>query len=128
MLKEFKEFTLRGNVVDMAVGIIIGAAFGKIVTSFVNDILMPPVGLLLGNVDFVVKGVPQGSSPLPGLPATSLANNAPVSFALASGAPGGPFWFKGSSGSGGPSATGGDGGSSCSGIESINAPGLSIPG
>ncbi len=52
MWKEFKEFVLRGNVVDMAVGIIIGAAFGKIVTSFVNDILMPPIGLLLGGVDF----------------------------------------------------------------------------
>jgi large conductance mechanosensitive channel len=52
MLKEFKEFAMRGNVLDMAVGIIIGAAFGKIVTSFVNDILMPPLGLLLGNVDF----------------------------------------------------------------------------
>lgn len=52
MLKEFKEFTMRGNVVDLAVGIIIGAAFGKIVSSFVNDILMPVVGVLLGKVDF----------------------------------------------------------------------------
>jgi len=52
MLKEFKEFAMRGNVLDMAVGIIIGAAFGKIITSFVNDILMPPIGLLLGKVDF----------------------------------------------------------------------------
>jgi len=52
MLKEFREFAMRGNVVDMAVGIIIGAAFGKIVTSLVNDLIMPPVGLLLGNVDF----------------------------------------------------------------------------
>jgi large conductance mechanosensitive channel len=52
MLKEFKEFATRGNVLDMAVGIIIGAAFGKIITSFVSDILMPPVGLLLGKVDF----------------------------------------------------------------------------
>jgi large conductance mechanosensitive channel len=52
MVKEFKEFIMRGNVVDMAVGIIIGAAFGKIVTSFVNDILMPPIGLMLGKVDF----------------------------------------------------------------------------
>ncbi len=52
MFKEFKEFALRGNVLDMAVGIIIGAAFGKIVSSFVSDILMPPVGLLLGNADF----------------------------------------------------------------------------
>jgi len=52
MLKEFKEFAMRGNVLDMAVGIVIGAAFGSIVTSFVNDILMPPIGLLLGKVDF----------------------------------------------------------------------------
>lgn len=52
MLKEFREFAVRGNAIDMAVGIIVGAAFGKIVTSLVNDILMPPVGLLLGRVDF----------------------------------------------------------------------------
>jgi large conductance mechanosensitive channel len=52
MLKEFKEFAMRGNVLDMAVGIIIGAAFGKIISSLVNDILMPPIGLLLGKVDF----------------------------------------------------------------------------
>jgi large conductance mechanosensitive channel len=52
MLKEFKEFAMRGNVLDMAVGIIIGAAFGKIITSFVSDMLMPPSGLLLGKVDF----------------------------------------------------------------------------
>jgi large conductance mechanosensitive channel len=52
MLKEFKEFALRGNVLDMAVGIIIGAAFGKIITSFVKDVLMPPLGMLLGKVDF----------------------------------------------------------------------------
>ena len=52
MVKEFKEFILRGNVVDMAVGVIIGGAFGAIVTSLVNDVLMPPIGLLLGGVDF----------------------------------------------------------------------------
>ncbi len=52
MLKEFKEFAVKGNVVDMAVGIIIGAAFGKIVSSFVADVIMPPIGLLLGGVDF----------------------------------------------------------------------------
>jgi len=52
MLKEFKEFAMRGNVVDMAVGIIIGAAFGTIITALVSDVLMPPIGLLLGNVDF----------------------------------------------------------------------------
>ncbi len=52
MLKEFRDFAMRGNVVDMAVGIVIGAAFGKIVSSLVNDIVMPPVGLLTGGVDF----------------------------------------------------------------------------
>ena len=52
MIKEFKEFVMKGNVLDMAVGIIIGAAFGSVVTSFVNDVLMPPIGLLLGKVDF----------------------------------------------------------------------------
>jgi large conductance mechanosensitive channel len=52
MLKEFKEFAMRGNVIDMAVGIVIGAAFGRIVSSLVNDIVMPPIGLALGKVDF----------------------------------------------------------------------------
>jgi large conductance mechanosensitive channel len=52
MVKEFKDFAMRGNVVDMAVGIIIGGAFGKIVSSLVNDVVMPPIGLLLGKVDF----------------------------------------------------------------------------
>jgi large conductance mechanosensitive channel len=52
LLKEFKEFAMRGNVVDMAIGIIIGAAFGKIITSLVNDVIMPPIGLFLGHVDF----------------------------------------------------------------------------
>ena len=52
MLKEFKEFAMRGNVVDMAVGIIIGAAFGTIIAALVSEVLMPPIGLLLGNVDF----------------------------------------------------------------------------
>ncbi len=66
MLKEFKEFVMRGNVLDLAVGIVIGAAFGKIVTSFVSDILMPPIGLILGKVDFAslfinLSGKPYGS-------------------------------------------------------------------
>jgi len=51
-MKEFKAFAMRGNVIDMAVGIVIGAAFGKIVSSFVGDVLMPPIGLLVGNIDF----------------------------------------------------------------------------
>lgn len=52
MLKEFKDFAVKGNVVDMAIGIIIGGAFGKIVSSFVSDVIMPPIGLLLGGIDF----------------------------------------------------------------------------
>ncbi|RTZ90345.1 MAG: large conductance mechanosensitive channel protein MscL, partial [Deltaproteobacteria bacterium] len=52
MMKEFKEFAMRGNVVDMAVGIVIGAAFGKIVSSFVKDVLMPPIGVLMGGANF----------------------------------------------------------------------------
>ncbi len=66
MLKEFKEFAMRGNVVDMAVGIIIGAAFGTIVKSLVSDVIMPPVGLALGDVDFsnlfsvLKEGTPSG--------------------------------------------------------------------
>jgi large conductance mechanosensitive channel len=66
MLKEFKEFALRGNVLDMAVGIIIGAAFGTIVSSMVNDVIMPPIGLVAGGVDFSDKflllkaGTPEG--------------------------------------------------------------------
>ena len=67
MLKEFKEFAMRGNVVDMAVGIIIGAAFGTIVKSLVADIIMPPIGLLLGNVDFTNLFIilKQGATPGP---------------------------------------------------------------
>jgi len=52
MLKEFRDFVMKGNVIDLAVAVIIGAAFGKIVTSFTNDIIMPPIGMLLGNVNF----------------------------------------------------------------------------
>jgi large conductance mechanosensitive channel len=57
MLKEFRDFAVRGNVVDMAVGIIIGAAFGKITTSLVNDVMMPPLGMMLGGVDFSDKAI-----------------------------------------------------------------------
>ena len=67
MFKEFKEFAIKGNVMDMAVGIIIGAAFGSIVTSFVNDVIMPPIGLLLGNVDFtnLILVLKEGKIPAP---------------------------------------------------------------
>ena len=66
MLKEFKEFAMKGNVLDMAIGVIIGGAFGKIITSLVSDVLMPPLGLLLGKVDFSslflnLSGTPQPS-------------------------------------------------------------------
>jgi len=69
MLKEFKEFAMRGNVLDMAIGIIIGAAFGRIVTSLVNDIIMPPIGLLLGRVNFSSLFLN-----LSGMPYTTLAD------------------------------------------------------
>ena len=73
MLKEFKEFVMRGNVVDMAVGIIIGAAFGTIVKSLVSDIIMPPIGLLLGNVDFSNLFILLKEGKVPG-PLASLAD------------------------------------------------------
>jgi large conductance mechanosensitive channel len=82
MLKEFREFAMRGNVVDMAVGIIIGAAFGKIVDSLVKDVIMPPIGLLLGKVDFsnlffVLK---DGSSPGPYLTVEAAQKAGAVTF------------------------------------------------
>jgi large conductance mechanosensitive channel len=68
MLKEFKDFAMRGNVVDMAVGIIIGAAFGKIVSSLVSDVIMPPIGMVMGSVDFsdltLVLGEAEGAATL----------------------------------------------------------------
>ena len=64
MLKEFKDFALRGNVVDMAVGVVIGAAFGKIVSSLVNNIIMPPLGYILGGIDFSNFFLPLGSTPV----------------------------------------------------------------
>ena len=69
MLKEFKEFAIKGNMLDMAVGIVIGAAFSAIVSSLVDDIIMPPIGLILGNVDFselflvLKQGMPEGPYP-----------------------------------------------------------------
>jgi large conductance mechanosensitive channel len=77
MLKEFKEFAMRGNVIDLAVGIIIGAAFGKIVTSFVSDVIMPPIGLLMGNVDFGDLYINLGSGTFESLAAAEAAG-APV--------------------------------------------------
>jgi large conductance mechanosensitive channel len=73
MLKEFKEFVMRGNVVELAVGVVIGAAFGKIVTSFVGDVLMPPIGLLLGKVDFANLFVNLSGTPYPTVAAAKAA-------------------------------------------------------
>jgi large conductance mechanosensitive channel len=78
MLKEFKEFAMRGNVVDLAVGVIIGAAFGKIVTSIVNDVLMPPIGLLLGKVDFANLFVNLSDKPTPPTVAAAKAAGIPT--------------------------------------------------
>jgi large conductance mechanosensitive channel len=82
MLKEFKEFAMRGNVVDMAVGIIIGAAFGKIVDSLVKDLIMPPIGLLLGKVDFANLFVVlrEGASPGPYLSVDAAQKAGAVTF------------------------------------------------
>lgn len=80
MWREFKEFIMRGNVIDLAVGIIIGAAFGKIVTSFVNDIIMPPVGLLLGKVDFSNLFINLSGQPYPTLAAAKEAGAATINY------------------------------------------------
>ena len=82
MLKEFKEFALRGNVVDMAVGIVIGAAFGKIVTSLVNDIVMPPIGLLTGKVDFSQLYMNLSGTDYPSLSAAQEAGAATLNYGL----------------------------------------------
>lgn len=58
MMQEFKDFAMKGNVVDMAVGVVIGGAFGKVVTSFTSDVLMPPIGLLMGGIDFAELSIP----------------------------------------------------------------------
>lgn len=73
MLKEFREFAMRGNVLDMAIGVIIGGAFGKIVSSLVSDVLMPPLGLLLGKVDFSSLFINLSGTPQPSLAAAKAA-------------------------------------------------------
>jgi large conductance mechanosensitive channel len=82
MLKEFKEFAMRGSVVDLAVGLILGAAFGKIVTSFVNDILMPPIGLLLGSVDFTNLFITLKGEHLPTLTAAQDAGAVTLNYGI----------------------------------------------
>ena len=82
MFKEFKEFAMRGNVLDMAIGIIIGAAFGKIVSSFVSDLLMPPIGLLLGNVDFASVFVNLSGQSYPSLAAAKAAGAPTINYGV----------------------------------------------
>ena len=82
MLKEFRDFVVRGNVLDLAVAVIIGGAFGKIVTSFVNDILMPPIGLLLGGVDFTNLFISLDGQAYDSLEAAKIAGAATVNYGL----------------------------------------------
>jgi len=82
MFKEFKAFAMRGNVLDMAVGIIIGAAFGRIITSFVNDILMPPLGLIVGKVDFSTLFLNISGTSYPTLAAAKAAGAATINYGV----------------------------------------------
>jgi len=82
MWKEFRDFAMRGNVVDLAVGIIIGAAFGKIVTSLVNDILMPPIGILLGKVDFSNLFINLSGKPYASIADAKAAGAATINYGL----------------------------------------------
>ena len=82
MLQEFKSFAMRGNVVDMAVGIIIGGAFGKIIASLVNDVIMPPIGLLMGNVDFSQLYINLTSIDYPSLAAAREAGAATINYGV----------------------------------------------
>src|SRR5713226_8981671 len=80
MMKEFKEFAMRGNVLDLAVGVIIGAAFGKIVSSFVDDVIMPPIGGLLGHVDFSSLFINLSDKPYESLVAAKRAGAATLNY------------------------------------------------
>ncbi len=82
MFKEFKAFVMRGNVVDMAIGIIIGVAFGKIVTSLVNDVIMPPIGLLLGKIDFANLFINISGQAFPTLAAAKAAGAATINYGM----------------------------------------------
>src|ERR671919_2980076 len=82
MLKEFKEFVMRGNVVDLAIGIVIGAAFGKIVTSVVEEVLMPPIGLALGNVDFSNLFINLSGKDYPSVAAAKAAGAATLNYGI----------------------------------------------
>ena len=82
MLKEFKEFAMRGNVIDMAVGIIVGAAFGKIVSSLVEDVMMPPIGRLLGRIDFSSLFINLGDKSFDSLTAAKAAGAPTLNYGL----------------------------------------------
>lgn len=82
MLKEFKEFAMKGNVVDMAIGVIIGGAFGKIVSSLVSDVLMPPIGLLMGKVDFSSLFINLSGTPQPSLTAAKAAGAPTINYGV----------------------------------------------
>jgi large conductance mechanosensitive channel len=82
MLKEFKTFVMRGNVLDLAIGVVIGAAFGKIVTSFVSDLLMPPIGLFLGRVDFANLFINLSGQPFPTIAAAKAAGAPTLNYGL----------------------------------------------
>jgi large conductance mechanosensitive channel len=82
MLQEFKKFALQGNVLDMAVGIIVGASFGKIITSIVNDVLMPPIGLLVGRVDFSSLFVNLSGNPYASLAEAKAAGAPTINYGL----------------------------------------------
>jgi len=82
MLKEFREFIMRGNVVDLAIAVIIGAAFGKIITSFVEDVLMPPIGLALGKVDFSNLFINLSGKDYPSVAAAKAAGAATLNYGI----------------------------------------------
>jgi large conductance mechanosensitive channel len=82
MLKEFREFVMRGNVVDLAVAVVIGGAFGKIITSFVEDLLMPPIGLALGNVDFSNLFLNLSAKDYPSVAAAKAAGAATLNYGI----------------------------------------------
>ena len=82
MLKEFKEFAMRGSVIDLAIGIVIGAAFGKIISSFVSDILMPPIGLILGRVNFNDLFISLDGTKYPSLADAQAAGAATINYGL----------------------------------------------
>jgi len=82
MLKEFKDFAMKGNVLDMAIGVIIGGAFGKIVSSLVSDVIMPPIGLLLGKVDFPSLFLNLSGTPQPSLAAAKAAGVPTINYGV----------------------------------------------